>query len=171
MNKIIDSGSVVINKSNTSSYSKKPEKEESESISNENSLNVNIKKDVNIFDNEIEYVIEKGKSNNQINYTIYNKKKWKKNKSNYSNQNNKLLNQMLGLQTSNLNLTNNNFIATSSKMKNNKDDFNSVENIKNIENLSIYNIFQKNINKNLNFIDKKEKETQSNFGKSFCCVI
>ena len=78
---------------------------------------------------------------------------------------------MLGLQTSNLNLTNNNFIATSSKMKNNKDDFNSVENIKNIENLSIYNIFQKNINKNLNFIDQKEKETQSNFGKSFCCVI
>ena len=78
---------------------------------------------------------------------------------------------MLGLQTSNLNLTNNNFITTSSKMKNNKDDFNSVENIKNIENLSIYNIFQKNINKNLNFIDKKEKETQSNFGKSFCCVI
>ena len=170
-NEKIDSGSVVINKSNTSSYSKKPEKEESESISNENSLNVNIKKDVNVFDNEIEYVIEKGKSNNQINYTIYNKKKWKKNKSNYSNQNNKLLNQMLGLQTSNLNLTNNNFIATSSKMKNNKDDFNSVENIKNIENLSIYNIFQKNINKNLNFIDKKEKETQSNFGKSFCCVI
>ena len=69
-NEKIDSGSVVINKCNTSSYSKKTEKEESEGISNENSLNVNIKKDVNAFDNEIEYVIEKGKSNNQINYTI-----------------------------------------------------------------------------------------------------
>ena len=56
-------------------------------------------------------------------------------------------------------------------MKDNKNAFNSVEKIKNIENLSIYNIIQKNINKNLNIIDNKEKATQENFGKSFCYII
>ena len=174
----IDSGSVVVNKSNTSSNSKKSEKDESQSISNKDSLNINIKKDVNIFNNnnEIEYVIDKGNNNKKVNYTIYNKKKRKKKnlkigKSKYNNQNNELLNQMLGIQIPDSNLMNNNIITTTSKMKDNKNDFNSVEKIKNIENLSIYNIIQKNINKNLNIIDNKEKATQENFGKSFCCII
>ena len=77
----------------------------------------------------------------------------------------------MGIQIPDTNLINNNIITTTSKMKDNKTDFNSVDNIKNIENLSIYNIIQKNINKNMNIIDKKEQENQGNFGKSFCSVI
>ena len=56
-------------------------------------------------------------------------------------------------------------------MKDNKNDYNSVEKIKNIENLSIYNIFQKNINRNLNIIDNNEKSSSGNSGKNFCCII
>ena len=173
----IDQGSIIVNKSNTSSYSKQSEKEESENISNKNNFGINIKKDVNVFNNkEIEYVIDKGNNNKKINYSIYESKKRKKKNlkninSKFSNKNNELINQILGIQIPDTNLINNNIITTTSKMKDNKTDFNSVDNIKNIENLSIYNIIQKNINKNMNIIDKKEQENQGNFGKSFCSVI
>jgi len=172
-----DKGSVVVNKSNTSSFSKKSGKDESESISNKNTFGINIKKDVNIFNNkEIEYVIDNMNKNKKVNFSIYKNKNsrrniLKNNKPKFSNKNNELINQMLGIQIPDSNLINNNIITTTSKMKDNKNDFNSVENIKNIENLSIYNIIQKNINKNLNIIDNKEKDNKGNYGKSYCCII
>ena len=45
-----------------------------------------------------------------------------------------------------------------------------MEKIKNFENVSIYNIFQKNINKNLNIIDNNEKINQRNYN-GFCNII
>ena len=172
-----DKGSVFVNKSNTSSYSKKSEKDESGNIRNENTFGINIKKDVNVFNNnEIEYVIDNMNKNKKVNFSIYKNKNsrniiLKNSKPKFSNKNNELINQMLGIQIPDSNMINNNIITTTSKMKDNKNDFNSVENIKNIENLSIYNIIQKNINKNLNIIDNKEKDDKGNYGKSFCCII
>ena len=53
-------------------------------------------------------------------------------------------------------------------MKDNKE----VEKIKNIEtSLSIYNIIQKNINKNLNIIDNKENSPPRNYIRGFYCII
>ena len=77
---------------------------------------------------------------------------------------------MLGIKIPK-NKNTNNIITTSSNLKDNKNDFNSVEKIKNIENVSIYNIIQKNINKNFNIIDKNEKDSSRNNKKSFCCIM
>jgi hypothetical protein len=55
-------------------------------------------------------------------------------------------------------------------MKDSKNEFNSIEKMKNIENVSIYNIIHKNINKNLNIIDNNEKGSPRNYDRSFCCI-
>ena len=77
---------------------------------------------------------------------------------------------MLGIKIPK-NKNTNNIITTSSNLKDNKNDFNSVEKIKNIENVSIYNIIQKNINKNFNIIDKNEKDSSRNNKKSLCYIM
>ena len=93
------------------------------------------------------------------------KKEKKKNKNNKSDNNKDFLNQMFGID-----LPNSNLITTCSNMKDNKNDYNSLEKSKNFESISIYNIIQKNVNKNLNIIDN-EKASSDNNGKSFCCIL
>ena len=68
-------------------------------------------------------------------------------------------------------LSNSNLLTTCSNMKDNKYDYNYIKKIKNIENLSIYNIFQKNIDKNLYIIDNYENVSSGNNGKGFCCIL
>ena len=171
-----DSLSIKVNKSGISSLQKKEDKQKDDSEKNSNKTNfgINIKKNINIFnDTEIEYVLDKknnnknsSKKNNNINIINNIKKEKKRNKNNKADNNKNFLNQVLGIE-----LPNSNLITTCSNMKDNKNDYNSVEKIKNIENLSIYNIFQKNINRNLNIIDNNEKSSSGNSGKNFCCII
>ena len=83
---------------------------------------------------------------------------------------------MIGIKIPNSNIITNNIITTStSNLKDNKIDFNSIEKIKNIENLSIYNIIQKNFNKNLNIIENKNNDNElSNnriYSKNFCAIF
>ena len=169
---INNSDSVKVNKSKTTTLSKNQKNIKYENTSNKDSLDINIKKNVNVYDNtEIEYIIDKEINKKNINdniiinnisnknnedYQIYNTKKKKKNhkynKSKYAN------------------IITNNILTTSSNVKESKNNFNSMEKIKNFENVSIYNIFQKNINKNLNIIDNNEKINQRNYN-GFCNII
>ena len=193
INKILDTESKVANKSEDI-LSNISERENSEKVNNKNSsLGINIKKDVNIYkfkNKEVEYIIDEdnnrniskdiilidNNSNKSINYKIYKKRKKKKdifsNKS-IKNKNKELINQMLGIQVTDNNITTaNNIINTSSNnIKDNKIEFNSIEKMKNIENVNIYNIVHKNINKNLNIIDNNEKGNSSNNNKGFCLII
>ena len=66
-------------------------------------------------------------------------------------------------------LITNNIITTSTNLKSNKNEFNSVEKMKNIENVSIYNFIQKNINKNLQIIDNKSEK--DNIARGFCNIF
>ena len=156
------------------------------SITNKDSIDIDIKKDANIFNNtEVEYVINRGygnniinekyildESNKAINYRVY-KNKNKKNKKKIihdkvlGKRNNDLINQVFGINMPNSNINTNNNLTTSSNMKDNKE----VEKLKNIEtSFSIYNIIQKNINNNLNIIDNKEKSPQKNYNRGFCLI-
>ena len=179
--------SIKVNKSDISSLSKKSENERSEIFSNKNSLGINIKKDANIYNSkEIEYIIDAAinkKMNNQdnltdnisnksINYKIYKSRTKKKkynnhNKDLYDDKSKELINQVLGIKIP----TTKNIITTTSNMKDSKNEFNSIEKMKNIENVSIYNIIHKNINRNLNIIDNNEKGSTRNYDRSFCCII
>ena len=178
---ILDSESIKVNKSFTSSSLKKSRKENFDENSDKKFLDINkklIKKIHN--EKEIEYNFDKGinkinnsnKSANKIkNYKIYkNKKRKNDGKSKINEKDEELINKVLGLKIAN-SKNNNNNITTSSNLKENKNDFNSVEKIKNIENVSIYNIIQKNINKNFNIIDKNEKTESININKSICCIV
>ena len=99
--------------------------------------------------------------NNKI-YKKRNKNKNKHDKNRFINDRNKeLINQVLGINIPNSNLITNNIITTTSNMKSNQE----------LDKISIYNIIQKNINKNLNIIDNNEKASQGNNGKGFCCII
>ena len=112
-------------------------------------------------------------SNRNMNYKIYkNKKKNKKHSKNkivsINDRNKEIINQVLGINIPNSNIIANNIITTSSNMKDTKE----VEKIKNIEtSFSIYNIIQKNINKNLNIIDNKENSSPRKYSRGFCCII
>jgi molybdopterin-binding protein len=78
----------------------------------------------------------------------------------------------LGIQIPNSNIITNNITTTSSKQFDNKDNFNTNEKINNIEaSFSIYNIIQKNVNKNLNIIDGKENLSHNNLNRSFCNIF
>ena len=178
--------SIKVNKSDVSSLSKKSENERSEIFSNKNSVGINIKKDVNIYNSkEIEYIIDAGInqeinnenilmdniSNKSINYKIYkNRTKKKKyhnhNKSLYDDKSKDLINQVLGLKIP----TTKKIITTTSNIKDSKNEFNSLDKMKSIENVSIYNIIHKNINRNLNIIDNKEKDSPRKYDRSFCCI-
>ena len=178
--------SIKVNKSVISSLSKKSENERSEIFSNKNSVGINIKKDVNIYNSkEIEYIIDAGinqkmnnenilidnASNKSINYKIYKSRTKKKkhhnhNKALYDDKSKELINQVLGIKIP----TTKNIITTTSNMKDSKNEFNSIEKMKNIENVSIYNIIHKNINRNLNIIDNNEKGSPRKYDRSFCCI-
>ena len=190
-NEIKDNDSLKANDSLNSSLPENFEEIEYEQISDKDSFDMEIKKDLKNKNNtEINYAIDKGSSKkninvnknknlyNKINYRIYhkNKKKMKNNTninpSNFNGKNNTLINQMLGIKIPQSSIITNNIITTSSNIKDtNKNEFNSVEKIKGIENVSIYNIIQKNINKNLNIVDKNENDNQNNFWKGFCSII
>ena len=176
--KSIGTDSLKVNKSKTSSISGK-----SSSNNEKNSIDIDIKKDANLFNNntEIEFVIDKddknqiikdnlfidNDSNKNMNYKIYNKKHYKHKKS-INDRNKEILNQVLGINIPSSNILTNNIITTSSNMKDTKE----VEKIKNIEtSFSIYNIIQKNINKNLNIIDNKENSSPRKYSRGFCCII
>ena len=185
-NEIANIESIKVHKSDISSLSKKSENERSEIFSNKNSVGINIKKNVNIYNSkEIEYIIDAGinqkinnenilmdnTSNKSINYKIYKGRTKKKkyhnhNKALYDDKSKELINQVLGIKIP----TTNNIITTTSNMKDSKNEFNSIEKMKNIENVSIYNIIHKNINKNLNIIDNNEKGSPRNYDRSFCCI-
>jgi len=180
-----DIESIKANKSDISSLSKKSENEPSEIFSNKNSAGINIKKDVNIYNSkEIEYLIDAGinqkmsnenvlidnTSNKCINYKIYKSRSKKKKHHNHNNlyddKSKELINQVLGIKIP----TTKNIITTTSNIKDSKNEFNSIEKMKNIENVSIYNIIHKNINKNLNIIDNNDKGSPKNFDKGFCYI-
>ena len=121
--------------------------------------------------------IDNNNNNNNNNYTnIYknniHKKKYIINKNKKNNEQRKIINQILGIQLPNTNIITNNITTSSSNQFDNKDNFNTREKINNIEaSFSIYNIIQKNINKNLNIIDGKEKNEEKNLNKSICKIF
>ena len=184
--KTIGTNSLKVNKSKTPTISDKSSSNKKNSI---NSIDIDIKKDANLFNDntEIEFVIDKedknkiindnlfvdNDSNRNMNYKIYkNKKKNKKHSKNkivsINDRNKEIINQVLGINIPNSNIIANNIITTSSNMKDTKE----VEKIKNIEtSFSIYNIIQKNINKNLNIIDNKENSSPRKYSRGFCCII
>ena len=172
-------------------------KNDLENQSKSDSLNINIKKNKQIFNQtEAEYEINKtfnkinlrnknehtsdnekikmnNNYNNIYNHNKHNKIKYRNNKNKMKNSNNerKIINQILGIQIPNANIITNNITTTSSKHIDNKDNFNTNEKINNIEaSFSIYNIIQKNVNKNLNIIDNKDKFRESNINKTICGI-
>ena len=178
--------SIKVNKSDISSLSKKSEDGRSEIFSKKSSIGINIKKDVNIYNSkEIEYIIDArinqkmnnenilidNVSNKSIKYKIYksrtkNKKNKTHNKALCDDKSKELINQVLGIKMP----TTKNIITTTSNLKDSKNEFNSIEKMKNIENVSIYNIIHKNINRNLNIIDTNEKGSPRKYDRSFCCI-
>ena len=99
-------------------------------------------------------------NNNKI-YKKRNKNKNKHDKNIFINDRNKeLINQVLGINIPNSNLITNNIITTTSNMKSNQE----------LDKISIYNIIQKNINKNLNIIDNKENSPPRKYSREFCCI-
>jgi hypothetical protein len=117
-NEIANIESIKVHKSDISSLSKKSENERSEIFSNKNSVGINIKKNVNIYNSkEIEYIIDAGinqkinnenilmdnTSNKSINYKIYKGRTKKKkyhnhNKALYDDKSKELINQVLGIK-------------------------------------------------------------------------
>ena len=151
-------------------------------------FNSSIKKNVNIFNNnEVEFIIDKEinkkiRDDKNFSSNSYSKNnKTHKNKKNryynykepkYNKRNNQIINQMIGINMPNTNIITNNIITTSSHMNENKDNFNTVEKIKNLEtSFNIYNIIQKNLNKNISIIDNKENVSPRKSNKSFCCIF
>ena len=178
--------SLKVNKSITSSFSSESSKRSSKNNNRNDSIDIDIKRDANIYDNtEVEFVFDKANDNKLINENLFsdknsnknmnnkiykkgNKNKNKHHKNKYINDRNKeLINQVLGIKIPNSNLIANNIITTTSNLKNTQE----VDKIKNIEtSFSIYNIIQKNINKNLNIIDNKENSPPRKYSREFCCI-
>ena len=183
---VIGTDSLKVNKSLESSVYKMASKKKIKNKKNNESIGVDIKKDVNVYNNaEVEFVIDKmnknemiddniflgNHSNKHINYTIYKNRKKNKRHHDYNKtideRNKQLINQVLGIKIPHPNIVTNNIITTSSNIKENKEG----EKIKNIEtSFSIYNIVQKNINKNLNIIDNKENSSPRNYSRGFCLI-
>jgi hypothetical protein len=187
------SGNDIIN--NSSSFSKQLEKtilneneNEKENQNQNNSPVMNIKKNKQIYSNtEVEFEINKTFNKpsifdekniidkNNLDYQhscIIKKNSMNKNKNkNKNNKNGNIINQLLGINLPDAKIITNN-ITTISSNNNNGDNFNSNEKINNIEaSFSIYNIIQKNINKNLNIIDNKEQIEAKNTTKNYCYIF
>ena len=172
----------AIDNNNSSSISKNIGK----IISQNDSIEININKNKNVYNkSEVEFEVNKSYSktkyksnsiNNINNNNIYrNNNHKKKNENNKSKKNNnkerKIINKILGMQFPRTNIITNNITTNSSNHNDNKNNFNTNEKINNIEaSFSIYNIIQKNVNKNLNIIDSKDKIGQNNLNKSFCFI-
>ena len=180
---IFDENSIRVNKSKVSSYYQKSSKENKNA-----SFNSSIKRSINRFNNnEVEYIIDKEinkkfrEKQKFSNNSFSNNNKSYKNKKNryynykepkYNKRNNQIINQMIGINMPNTNIITNNIITTSSHINENKDNFNTVEKIKNLEtSFNIYNIIQKNLNKNISIIDNKENVSPRKSNKSFCCIF
>ena len=90
-----------------------------------------------------------------------------------SNENDRhIINQLRGLKIPNSNIISNHIITTSSNGNECKDNLNSVEKIKNTEgSLNIFNSTQKNINKNLNIMEKKENIIPVKDDRIFCKIF
>ena len=183
-NEIFDTNSIKVNKSRTSSFSKKSLiKKINSSYSSNNSKKVNINSN-----KEFEYIIDNG-INKKINddniiinnnsYVNNNHKIYKNRKNRYYNNNEQIyhgrnshiINQMLGINIPNSNIITNNIITTSGNINDPKDNFNSVEKLKNETSFNIYNIIQKNINKNLNIIDNKDNISPRKLDRTFCSIF
>jgi hypothetical protein len=183
-NEIFDTNSIKVNKSRTSSFSKKSLiKKINSSYSSQNSKKVNINSN-----KEFEYIIDNG-INKKINddniiinnnsYVNNNHKIYKNRKNRYYNNNEQIyhgrnshiINQMLGINIPNSNIITNNIITTSGNINDPKDNFNSVEKLKNETSFNIYNIIQKNINKNLNIIDNKDYISPRKLDRTFCSIF
>ena len=165
---------------------------ESDSDKQNNSLNINIKKNVKFHNNdEVEFIIDENIKKNirddniliKNNYYENNNKNklYKNKKKNYYNnkesiyededKSNQLINQTLGIKIANNNIISNNILTTSSKINEHKENINSIEKIKNLDSaVNIYNIIHKNINKNLNIIDNKEQINVTKSSTTFCCI-
>ena len=172
----------IDNSNNSISFSKKI----SEIISKNDSLDINIKQNKHIYKkSEVEFEINKSFSkinykNNPINIinsnNIYrNKGHNKKNGNNKSKKNNnkerKISDKILGKKCPGTNIITNNIMTNSSNNNDNKNNFNTNEKKNNIEaSFNIYNIIQKNVNKNLNIIDNKDIINQNGLNKSFCII-
>jgi hypothetical protein len=165
---------------------------ESYSDKQNNSLNINIKKNVKFHNNdEVEFIIDENIKKNirddniliKNNYYENNNKNklYKNKKKNYYNnkesiyededKSNQLINQTLGIKIANNNIISNNILTTSSKINEHKENINSIEKIKNLDSaVNIYNIIHKNINKNLNIIDNKEQINVTKSSTTFCCI-
>ena len=182
---IFDEDSIKVNNSKSKiSFNYKKSLNENKNAS----FNSSIIKNVNKFNNnEVEFIIDKeinkrNRDEKNFSNTSYTKNnKLHKNKKNryynymkpiFDNRNNQIINQMIGINMPNTNIITNNIITTNSNINENKDNFNTVDKIKNLEtSFSIYNIIQKNLNKNLNMLDKKEKESPRKWNKTFCSII
>ena len=173
--------------SNSSSFSKqltKPIMILNQNQNQDNSPVMNIKKNKHIYSNsEVEFEINKtfNKPNlfsektitdkNSVDYQhscIIKKNSMNKNK---NNKNGNIINHILGINLPDAKIITNN-ITTISSNNNNGGNFNSNEKINNIEaSFSIYNIIQKNINKNLNIIDNKEQNESKKTTKNYCYIF
>ena len=182
--------SIKVNKSKISPSSRKSDNKYYKEKNFIDSLDIDIKKNINIYnDAEAEFIIDKNinkafnedlmTNKNETNissnqHKISTKRKRKKDYFNQTsvknNRNKRLINQMLSIKIPSTNIITNNIITTATNINENKENFSSVEKIKNIESFSIYNIIQKNINKNLNIIDNKESTSEKNNTK-YCNIF
>ena len=171
------------------------QKKNTKNIFQDESFDIDIKENKHVYNiNEAEYEINKNINKSNIPNIFYNnntnniinnnsnkniylnnniyKKKSGNNKNKKNSKETKIINQILGIQIPNSNIITNNITTTSSKQFDNKDNFNTNEKINNIEaSFSIYNIIQKNVNKNLNIIDGKENLSHNNLNRSFCNIF
>ena len=187
----ISDDNIKCNSSSKKITNPKTKQKEIQNLCKDQNPIVNIKKNKHIYDNsEVEYEINKtftkpnslffgNNSINEIDKDDINYKnsciikKESNNKGKYKNKKNgnKIINQILGINLPEANIITNN-ITTISSNNNNNDNFNTNEKINNIEaSFSIYNIIQKNINKNLNIIDNKEKIEDKKITQNYCIIF
>ena len=180
----INTNSIKVNKSKISSSSKK-----SLSIKRNKSLIADIKKNVNIYNSkEIEFIIDKEVNEKTINHNIYinnnsyvnnnfkiyknkGEKYYKYNESLKDDNNNQLINQILGIKIPNHQILRNNILTSSSNINELRDNYNSVEKIKKMDSSqSIYNIYPNNLNKNMYSLENVTKIIPTTKNNFFCNI-
>ena len=180
----INTNSIKVNKSKISSSSKK-----SSNIKRNKSLIADIKKNVNIYNSkEVEFIIDKEVNENKINHNIFinnnsyvnnnfkiyrnkGKKYYKYNVSLKDDNNNQLINQILGIKIPNHQILRNNILTTSSNINEPRDNYNSVEKFKKMDSSqSIYNIYPNNLNKNMYSLENVTKIIPTTKNNFFCNI-
>ena len=181
----INTNSIKVNKSKISSSSKK-----SSNIKRNKSLIADIKKNVNIYNSkEVEFIIDKEVNEKTINHNIYinnnsyvnnnfkiyknkGEKYYKYNESLKDDNNNQLINQILGIKIPNHQILRNNILTSSSNINELRDNYNSVEKIKKMDSSqSIYNIYPNNLNKNMYSLENVTKVIPARKNNFFCNVF